>query len=642
MCGICGIFDRQGGPVEEETVLTMREVMTSRGPDDAGVHHEAGLGLGHRRLSILDLSSAGHQPMANEDETVWVVHNGEIYNFPELRKELVSAGHRFRSQTDTEVLVHGYEEWGDAELLERIRGMFAFGLWDRKERKLLLARDRVGKKPLFYYDDGRRVYFSSDIKSIWLVNGDSLTVDPRALDEFLFHGYVLNDRSIYDQVSKLPPAHSVAFTPNGSPTEPQRYWKLRFGVKHERREEDWLDGIEEHATRAVQRRLVSDVPLGAFLSGGVDSSYVCALMARSSGTTVRTFTVGFEMAPDYDERHHAAKVARHISSDHTEIVLNPDVWSILPRLVWSYGEPYADSSAVPSWFVAEAARKHVTVVLTGDGGDECFAGYGAHVATARSLRFGYIPGAIRSVLIPRAVRAARKLLPQNAWLMRADIFASHLAGDVESGTRFSAYWADLHRDRLHHEAFRSRLNGWHPAEVCNRTFRQSDGPTVLDRQMDRVIAHQLSEDYLVKIDVATMAHSLEARSPFLDTDLMEFAATIPASMMLPGREGKPLLKKAAARAVPPEVIYRPKQGFEIPVGEWFRTDWYDRLRRLLLSPEARGREICDSGCVERTLEEHRAWKADHKYRIWTLLVLEIWHRLFVDRTLSPTDALPAD
>jgi asparagine synthase (glutamine-hydrolysing) len=638
MCGICGIFE-PGGEVEQTDVLTMREVMRDRGPDDCGVFLAAGIGLGHRRLSILDLSVAGRQPMCSPDGKVQLVFNGEIYNFPELRQAL-GVNHRFKSQTDTEVLLHGYEQWGIEGLLERIGGAFALAVYDaRAEPRLILVRDRLGKKPLFYLQRGRRLWFASDVKAIWLVAGAHLSVDPLALDQFLFYYYVDQDRCIWRPVRKLPPGHWAEFAAEGD-ARVHRYWDLSYANKTERSDDEALEELEAHLAAATRRRMIADVPLGAFLSGGVDSSSVVATMAAVSGRPVRTISVGFDY-PGYDERPFSRAVAAHLKTDHTELNLRPDVWRVLPRLVWHYGEPYGDSSAVPLWFASEAARQVVTVVLTGDGGDETFGGYAEFKQADRHRRYRWLPRhARRWVLLP-ATRALAAAMPFTHHPRRWRLAMAYLAGRLDLTLGRSTCWDDRRRGRLYDPAWAAQLAGTHPSDPRRDTLARADGPTPTDHMLYLLIKHNLPSDYLVKVDVGTMAHSLEARSPFLDHALMQFAATIPVGQLLAGGERKHLLKRFAAQRVPPDAVYRRKAGFAVPIDQWLRHEWYGAVRRLLLSAEAAGRGMFQTAYVDRILRQHRGG-ANHKHRIWTLLLLEIWHRLFIDRTLQPDDVLPLE
>lgn len=636
MCGICGIVDWGGEVIDTSLALAMRELMLSRGPDDAGLHTEPGVCLGHRRLSIIDLSPAGHQPMSNEEDTVWAVFNGEIYNFLDLRGVLTSAGHRFRSRTDTEVLVHGYEEWGIDGLASRIIGMFALAVWDRRSRELHLLRDHVGKKPLFYRCHGKRLFFASDIKCIWLAAGKTLDIDESALDEYLYYYFITQDRCIYKGVNKLLPGHRATFSQSG--VSRRRFWAPDYSAKAERSPDEWLDGIDHYVRQAVRRRLVSDVPLGAFLSGGVDSSTICAIMAVECPAPPKTFSVGFGDAPDHDERRHARTVARHIGSEHAELLAACDVFAHLPAIVWHYGEPFADSSALPSFLIAKAARDHVSVVLTGDGGDEAFAGYDRHLTAARDERWAWMPWSLRGQFLPQATGTLARLLPGSLLAQRLAVAARYGAGMREALAGNLCWWDGL-RSRLYTPSWRAKLADWHPVTAQQQLLNELNGPTQVDRALQYVLTVRMPSDYLVKVDVATMAHSLEARCPFLDVDLLAFTATIPADVLIQGGIPKALLRRYAERLVPREVIHRPKQGFSVPLGQWLRTRRGEMLKSILLSPVACDRGYFAPRIVKSTIDQHLSGRADHTHRLWTLLVFEIWNRLFVDGSLRPEDPL---
>ncbi len=634
MCGICGIIDWDEPRIDERTLERMRDVMLTRGPDGAGVHVEPNAGLAHRRLAIIDLSEAGRQPMCNEDESVWLVYNGEIYNFQELRGDLEAAGHRFRSHTDSEVLIHGYEQWGLDGLVGRILGMFAFALWDRSRREVHLVRDHLGQKPLFYRLDGRRLTFASDIKSILEDGGGRPAIDYRALDEFLYYGVISQQRTIFSGIDKLPPAHTATFTESGIRLD--RYWSPDLARKEAKSPEQWLEGLDHHLRVAVKRRLISDVPLGGFLSGGVDSSVVCALMSAVGDDVPRTFSVGFDQAPRWDERPYSRTVAKTIGSEHTELVAQPDTMADLSRIVWHYGEPFGDSSMIPTYMIAQQARKHVTVVLTGDGGDEAFAGYSRHLRATRDRRLAWLTPVVRKGLVPLVSRAIRCVAPATLFARNFDMSARYLSGHWSS-VATDTTWFDGQRKRLYSPRMMRQLDGYHPLHSQREFLQSLAGPTNMDRAMEYLMLTTLPNDYLVKVDVATMAHSLEARSPFLDVDLIEFAATVPSEILTEGGCAKALLKRYAATLVPREVIYRKKQGFAIPIRQWFRDQLAAPIRALLLSEQALARGYFDPKAVKRTLDEHIGGKRNHASRLWALLVLEIWHRLMIDQTLKPGD-----
>ncbi len=663
MCGICGIVDFSGRPIDTAMLVRMRDIMACRGPDDAGLYQSpsgspVGVALGHRRLAIIDLSPAGRQPMDNEDGTIQLVLNGEIYNFLELRGEL-EGSHKFHSRTDTEVLIHGYEEWGLAALVRRIRGMFAFAIWDSRRCELHLVRDHLGKKPLFYLRAANnRVEFSSDIKSLWTISPQTPELDERAIDEFLYYSVIGQARTIFKGISKLPPASFATF--RSSEPEVIEYWSPDYTRKETDSAGDWLEGIDHHLRTAVKRRMIADVPLGAFLSGGVDSSTVCALMAKEGSTKPKTFSAVFKGHERFDEGPFSRAVAEHIGSEHTELAVEPDVAPILSELVWQWGEPFGDSSMIPSYLIAREARKHATVVLTGDGGDEAFAGYSRHLRADRARRLAWLTPLVTRAVVPAAAKVVATFAPRTLFARNFDLAAKYLAGS-RLALAGDTCWFDGMRDGLYTRSFRERLHGFHPLAAQRDLLESLGGPSHVDRALEFLLRTTLPNDYLAKVDVATMAHSLEARCPFLDVDLLDFAATIPTAMLL-GRDAdrresagtsrrrgnwaqradspqspgaKALLKRYAATLVPPGVVYRKKHGFAVPIRHWIAGPWQKGVRELLLSKTGVGRGYFEPAFVQRVLDEHSSGRRNHASRIWTLMVLEIWHRLFVDGTLKP-------
>jgi asparagine synthase (glutamine-hydrolysing) len=637
VCGIAGVFDRSGRRPTPELLVAMRDVMVERGPDDCGVFSGPGIGLAHRRLSIIDLSPAGHQPMANEDDSVWIVFNGEVYDFGPLRAELIAAGHRFRSATDTEVLLHGYEEWGIERLLRRVHGMFAFALWDAKRRVLTLGRDRLGKKPLFYAEIRRRVFFSSDVKSIWIAARNDLTIDPEALDEFLHFYFVTQDRSIYREVDKVPPGSFVEIDADGVRTTP--YWWIDYARDDAVAADEWIERCADALRSAVRRRLIADVPLGAFLSGGVDSSLVVALMAEASARPVKTFSIGFGEAA-HDELPYARRVAERYATEHHELRVEPDVWEVLPRLVWQYGEPFGDSSAVPSFFVAKMARAEVKVALSGDGGDEAFAGYPSYAAVHRGERCWWVPHWLRERLLTPLGRASLQRWPDWRPAARLKSLGDNFSGDPLRPLDRDMAWNAARRHELYSDGMRAVLDGWQPVEAQARHLADGAWSTPTDGWRLTVLRSLLPADYLVKVDVASMTSSLEVRCPFLDTDLIELTARIPSDVLLgPHNQPKTLLKRLAHGLLPDECLSRGKHGFTLPIEAWIRGPWMPAIRRLLLSRSALRRGYFRREVIDRLLCQHAAG-IDHQHRIWCLLWLELWHLMFIDGTLSATDRLP--
>lgn len=623
MCGIAGYAGTD--PPGAKLVHRMCNRMVHRGPDEDGYLFGTGIALGMRRLSVIDVAS-GRQPVTNEDGTISVVYNGEIYNFKELTAGLVARGHRFRTGTDTECIVHLYEEHGD-RCVEYLQGMFAFALWDAGLKRLLLARDRAGKKPLFYRQTASGVWFASELKA--LVEDPSMrrSVDTRALDDYLTFGYVPAPRSILSGVAKVPPAHTVVWQ-DGRLTE-RRYWSLSYAAKEAITEGEAIERVRELIRTATRDRLISERPLGAFLSGGIDSSLVVAAMAEAS-QEVRTFSIGFE-DPRYDERAYARLVARAFGTNHEELVINPhraDLVDLVPRLVWHYDEPFADSSAIPTYYLAEMAHRQVVVALTGDGGDESFGGYDRYIAQRLAAR---VPdgGRVASLAL-RGVRA----LPTGAHRSRTRRVRRFLDFALSPPVvRYAEAMAVFNvRDKasLYSEAMGEATADFEPYGLVAEAFAASDALDPVDAAMDVDVRTYLPSDLLVKMDIATMAHSLEARAPLLDTRIMEFAAALPSSMKVRGRTGKWLLRQAAQGWLPDVVLDRRKMGFGVPVSTWLREDLRDLTYDTLTDGTARNRPYFDAVAIDRLLEEHEGG-ADHGARIWALLCFELWHREFVDR-----------
>ncbi len=635
MCGIAGFvtFD-PAAPADRPTLAAMTDVIAHRGPDAGGFYLAPGVGLGHRRLSIIDLATGG-QPLGNENGSVQVVFNGEIYNFAGLREELARKGHRFRTHTDTEVIVHGYEQWGEA-CVERFRGMFAFALWDGRHRRLLLARDRVGIKPLYYaVVPGRAVVFGSEIKSLLEYPGVSREWSVQALDAYLALAYVPAPATIYKSVQKLMPAHTLVV--ERGTLHQRRYWDLHFtGTGSARREGEYLEQLDALLHEAVKIRLVSDVSLGAFLSGGIDSSAVVAAMADTSDAPVITTAVGFD-DQDFSEVEHARTVADHLGVGmHTHIV-TPEVADLLPKLAWHLDEPFGDSSAVPTYYVSKAAREHVTVALSGDGGDEMWAGYARHrvehaEASARAW-LGPLGGTIAGALahaVPGGIKGMRSL--RHLVHDPADACATKHAYDL-----FEAH----HRRALYEPDVRAALRGSDPFALHRQAYVRCASPDPLDRALYVDARTYLVDDILTKVDKMSMAVSLEARVPLLDHKLLEFAATIPSSLKLRGGTSKYLLKKLLARRLPPAILQRPKHGFDAPIAGWLRGSLAPLVQDLLFDGRLAERGLFRRQYVTRLWNEHRRGRRNHRHRLWSLVMLELWFRQFVDRDRVTTPARPA-
>jgi len=622
MCGITGIFDYRGrGDPDRRLLRRMTSVLSHRGPDGDGFYYAPGVGLGHRRLAIIDLSG-GDQPLFNEDGTVCVVFNGEIYNFQELMAELLALGHVFRTRCDTEVIVHAWEEWGEA-CLERFNGMFAFALLDERRETLFLARDRLGEKPLYYsfLSDGR-LLFASELKAILCASAVDRRLDPQAIEEFFAFGYVPDPRSIYLGVKKLAPAHFLALRRGETPPEPQAYWDLRFVDRGAIRSEEASEELIARLRRSVRMRMIADVPLGAFLSGGVDSSGVVAMMAGLESQPIRTFTISFGTS-GFDESAYAEAVARRYRTDHHVKAVDPDCFDLLDRLAQVYDEPFGDSSALPTLRVCAMAREDVTVALSGDGGDEVFGGYRRyrwHCFEERWRRvlperlrgplFGFL-GAVYPKLdwAPRPLRAKATLEEMAHSAIEAYVASVSISSE---GLRRRLFSPRVARD----------LQGYTAAEVLKRHMTHCGSADPLSQVQYADFKTYLPGDILTKVDRASMAASLEVRVPLLDHTLVEWAATLPPGLKLRGGEGKRILKSALGSYLPSEILHRPKQGFIVPIGQWFRAALRRRVREQLTGPVLRDCGLFDMSAIERLLDEHQAGWRDHSRTLWSLSMFE--------------------
>ena len=630
MCGIVGkLVNPARGAVERELIERMCAGLEHRGPDSRGVFRDSSTGLGIQRLRVVDLVT-GDQPSYNEDRSVVVVLNGEIYNFRELRRELRARGHHFVSEGDTEVIVHLYEEHG-IDCVSRLHGMFAFALWDRRRRRLLLARDRVGKKPLYYAQHDGQLTFASELRALLEDESIPREVDPAALDNFLAYGYVPAPDSILAGVKKLAPAHTLVWQ-DGEQTI-DRYWSLDFSTKLKVSDPRELhEPIRAAIRAATRRRMIADVEIGAFLSGGIDSSAVVAAMSEASRDPVRTFSIGFEHE-DFDELPHARRIAELFGTEHEEFVVRADAIGTVPRIVRQFGEPFADASAIPSFQLAELTRRHVTVALNGDGGDEAFGGYTRYVANRLAGRLDRLPAGVK-----RAAAAAGERLgggEVTSTANRAGRLLRGLATDpADRYRRYVSWFDETQRAALYTESFAAscRRGG---DDLLRVAWEQTSGRDVLDKMLEVDTATYLPGDLITKIDIATMAHALEARSPLLDHELLEFAASIPAGFKVRGTQKKWILREALRGWLPDEILDRPKQGFSVPVSAWFRNELAELAQSVLLDRRSLDRGYFRHGQVEAMLDRHRAGTRDEGKRLWALFVLELWHREFVDHEPAP-------
>lgn len=618
MCGIAGFIDsntdRSRDDVEQ-LIASMCAVIRHRGPDDQGVWVGDGVALGMRRLAIIDVAG-GHQPVFNEDQTVLVVFNGEIYNYRDLQRDLRKRGHSFRADSDTEVIVHAYEEYGD-DCVQHLRGMFTFALWDRRRQRLLAARDRFGKKPLNYYWDGQRLIFGSEIKSI-LQAGIPRVVNPIALDEYLAYGYVPAPRTLFERVSKVPAAHILIYEDGTIRTK--RYWEPPMAPTRQDDEPTAVERTRELLNDAVAVRLMSEVPLGAFLSGGIDSSIVVGMMSQNMSQPVKTFSIGFE-EEDFSELPYARMIARHFGTDHHEFVVRPELVSVLPELVWAYDEPFADASMLPTYYVSKLAREFVTVVLTGDGGDEIFGGY---VHYAREQSIARLPRAMRyllgrgAMLLPDGVRGKRRLSA-----MGQDLAMRY----AKANMRYPYSWrSSMYRPELY-----ARIGDHDPLE-CQISLFHALPPLDLMAQMLHVDTQMyLPDDILVKVDKASMLNSLETRAPMLDHHVVEYVWSLPPEVRTPQGQLKHLLKKIASQMLPPEILARGKRGFSIPADRWLRGELAEYAADMLLSTRAQNRGIFQPGFIRNLLSSHaRSGLIRHGNMIWALLCLELWFQVYLD------------
>jgi asparagine synthase (glutamine-hydrolysing) len=640
MCGITGAaWTDPAAALDEGNLAAMMARLVHRGPDDAGTYRDAHAALGFRRLSIVDLAG-GHQPLSNEDGTVWTVFNGEIYNFPALRHRLEARGHTLRSAGDTEVLVHLYEDEGTG-LFRLLRGMFALAIWDAPRRRLVLGRDRLGQKPLVYRHDGTRLIFASELKALLALPERTFPrqVDPLALDRYLTFGYVPHPLTILAGTYKLPPAHFAVWNEGALTLE--RYWDPDWSLERVRPPAD--DAAELRATLAdaVREQMIADVPLGAFLSGGIDSTIIVGLMQAASSRPVKTFSIGFD-DPAFDERPFAEIAAKHLGTEHQAFVVTPRAWEALPALAWQFDEPFADSSAIPTWYVSRETRREVTVALTGDAGDELFAGYDRYRALALADLADRLPAGPRNVLrgplarsLPTSVKAKTRLRRVRRWLegIGEPLQARYLRWicQFDESAR-TALYSDAWLDVLASAGERAPAEA-DPASVLARALAAAPTRDPLTRALITDLLTYLPGDLLVKVDLASMAHSLECRGPFLDHRVVELAMAMPIGrkLRLRGGRSKAILKDAFPEFLPPALRHRPKMGFGVPIDRWFRGDLKDELRSVLLDPVSLNRGLFRPEALTTLVSEHVDGRRDHAYKLWTLLVLELWFRNHIDR-----------
>src|SRR5215468_5558885 len=629
MCGIAGLLSLGGKPVSQEEVESMCDAMVHRGPNDAGYYAGTEAVIGMRRLSIIDIDG-GHQPVHNEDRTVWVVFNGDIYNFKTLRTSLERAGHRFYTETDTEVIVHLYEQYG-ASCVDRMRGMFAFAVWDDRRKTLLLARDRLGIKPLFYTIVDGRLAFGSELKVVLQLPEVEQRLNWGSVNHFFSGMTTPSDESIIEGVHKLKPGHLMTASARRG-IRVRQYWDVEFDPDYTKTEENFVERLRDLLEESVRLRLIADVPLGAFLSGGIDSSAVVATMSRISSGPVKTFSIGFPDR-DYNELDYARKVARQFGTDHHEVIVDPNVLSIIEDLPWFLDEPFGDSSAIPTYMVSKLAAENVTVVLSGDGGDELFAGYDRYLKERKERRLAKIPSPIRKV-----AGFAGWLMPEG---LKGRNFLRHLAlNGAERYFDANTLFREREKALLFEPDLYKAIHDEDSRRIC-RGFLENGHMHWLSSLQYLDTKNYLSNDILTKVDRMSMAHSIEARVPLLDHKLVEFAATIPPELKLRGTTTKYIFKKAMEGILPKDILYRPKRGFAVPLSRWFRGQLNGYVRDLLLDNTSRQRGIFNPGYIERLLRLHESGR-DMDFQLWTLITFELWCRRFLHRHIEDQDCRAAD
>lgn len=642
MCGIVGVVcrsSREGARFDPAVLPRMLDAIRHRGPDDSGIQTletaENQVLLGFRRLSIIDVDG-GHQPLANEDHTVWIIFNGEIYNYVELKSGLERLGHRFRTNSDTETIVHLYEEYGTG-CLQHLRGMFAFAIWDSRIQQLFLARDRLGKKPLVYRLESDRLLFASELKALLQVPGMPRELDETAVDAYLTYQYVPHPQSILKGFRKLPPAHFGLW--KGGTFSVQKYWEPDFAEPSRqgqfRNLQDARVQLRETLTESVRLRMRSDVPLGAFLSGGIDSTIISGLMQQQATRPIQTFSIGFPVA-EFDERTYAREAACHLGTDHHEYVVEPEALEILPELIWHYDEPFSDSSAIPTLYLAKMTRKHVTVALSGDGGDELFAGYRRYQAVKLGGWIDRLPMPLRNFLAWNLWQKFPASVRQNSRRRRLKRLLSAIA--LEPRRRYLKWVSIFDEERrreLYTPEFQQKIQKFSAADFLLQAYEQCPQRDFVTQTTCADVLTYLPCDILHKVDVATMAHSLEARCPFLDHQVVNLAARMPMSWKLSGNQGKQILIDTFSDFLPPRIQSRPKMGFGVPLDYWFRNELRPLLEDVLYDSRTLARGFFRPAAIRQLIDEHITRQWDHSYRLWSLLVLELWQRTFLDQVPVP-------
>jgi len=625
MCGICGIYNLDGEPVNADLLKRMNSTLVHRGPDDEGYYVDESIGLGHRRLSIIDLNT-GQQPIFNEDKTKAIVFNGEIYNFAELRNELEKQGHRFETKTDTEVILHGYEQWG-TDCVSHLRGMFAFAIWDKRKKSLFLARDRLGKKPLYYFVSGKRHLFASELKAILEDKTVPREINLEGLSDYLSFGYIPAPKTIFKGISKLLPGHFLLH--ENDQVSIRKYWDLEFNPKEDVSIDQYCDAILDTLKESVKIRLVSDVPLGAFLSGGIDSSAIVGLMAFLKKEPVITNSIGFT-EKEFSELNYARTTANYFKTDHREYTVSPDAVEIVKKLSWHFDEPFADSSSIPTYYVSKMARQNVTVALSGDGGDENFGGYRRYYYDRLENKIrNFVPDPIRRYLIGNIAR----LYPKADWLprvFRAKTFLTNISNDPINGyfNSMSLFRAGM-KEKLLTGDFFNNSNGYNSIDVFKEYYDRAGTTDPLSRIQYVDFKTYLVDDILTKVDRASMANSLEVRVPLLDHVFVELIARIPSNLKLNGRASKYIFKKALSTLLPKEIMKRQKMGFVIPVGKWLRKEIREMAEETLFNRGSGVRDLFEQKYIEWLWRQHLSGLSDFAGPLWVLLTFQLWANRFI-------------
>lgn len=611
MCGIIGFN------WEDKNLLKRScKLLVHRGPDQFGYYHDKNISLGHRRLSIIDLSENGKQPMSNEDNSIWITYNGEIYNFQELREELEIRGHVFKSNTDTEVIVHSYEEWGK-DCVNRFNGMFAFAIWNSEKKELFIARDRFGVKPLFYYFKDGRFIFASEIKGILAYDQFEKSINYEAVNQFVTFGYICSPLTIFNYIYQLPPGNLL--TLKDKKINIKRYWDLEFNEKI-KNEEAAIKELEIIFSDSVNKRTISDVPLGVFLSGGLDSSLVASVM-KNYTKRLKTFSIGFYDS-EFNETNYAQKVSEYLGTEHKEFFVKPDAVEVLPEIIYSFDQPFADPSSLPTYYLSKMTRKYVTVALSGDGADESFAGYRRYMGVYLENKIRFIPSIIRKSI--RFIPATRKRYDPAKYIEK--LLEGIKLEDKEKHIFYMQHFDKENRKEL----YSNKLNDFDPNKHFKEHLMRIDSKKKLDIAQGLDIKTYLPDDILAKVDRMSMAHSLEIRSPFMDFRMFKVAASLPTNLRLNKLNGKYVLKKFAKKYLPKEIVYRKKEGFSVPLGKWFDNELKDLTQNILLSEESLKRGYFRERAIKKILEDHIGRRKEYSTQLWILLNLEIWHRMFID------------